>query len=65
MSEIEQRLDKIGNVASFVNHSCDRGNLTTKLFRNSGALFPCLCFFILVLMRWGWTLYPGVDIVVY
>ncbi|KAH1036374.1 hypothetical protein GYH30_056036 [Glycine max] len=36
---------RIGNVARFVNHSCDRGNLSTKLVRSSGALFPRLCFF--------------------
>ncbi|TKY46316.1 Histone-lysine N-methyltransferase SUVR3 [Spatholobus suberectus] len=36
---------RIGNVARFVNHSCDGGNLTTKLVRSSGALFPRLCFF--------------------
>ncbi|WJX25429.1 [histone H3]-lysine(4) N-trimethyltransferase [Trifolium repens] len=38
---------KIGNVARFVNHSCDGGNLSTKLIRSSGALFPRLCFFAL------------------
>ncbi|XP_020206310.1 histone-lysine N-methyltransferase SUVR3 [Cajanus cajan] len=36
---------RIGNVARFVNHSCDGGNLSTKLVRSSGALFPRLCFF--------------------
>ncbi|KAL1291987.1 histone-lysine N-methyltransferase SUVR3 isoform X1 [Arachis ipaensis] len=36
---------RIGNVARFVNHSCDGGNLSTKLIRSSGALFPRLCFF--------------------
>ncbi|MED6221093.1 hypothetical protein PIB30_051093 [Stylosanthes scabra] len=36
---------RIGNVARFVNHSCDGGNLNTKLIRSSGALFPRLCFF--------------------
>lgn len=36
---------RIGNVARFVNHSCDGGNLSTKLVRSSGALFPHLCFF--------------------
>ncbi|KAK7315518.1 hypothetical protein VNO77_34068 [Canavalia gladiata] len=36
---------RIGNVARFVNHSCDGGNLSTKLVRSLGALFPRLCFF--------------------
>jgi histone-lysine N-methyltransferase SETMAR len=36
---------KIGNAARFVNPSCDGGNLSTKLIRSSGALFPSLCFF--------------------
>ncbi|KAL9323829.1 hypothetical protein ACSQ67_008686 [Phaseolus vulgaris] len=36
---------RIGNIARFVNHSCDGGNLSTKLVRSSGALFPRLCFF--------------------
>ncbi|XP_028766860.1 histone-lysine N-methyltransferase SUVR3 [Neltuma alba] len=36
---------RIGNVARFINHSCDGGNLSTKLVRRSGALFPRLCFF--------------------
>ncbi|KAK4282096.1 hypothetical protein QN277_013512 [Acacia crassicarpa] len=36
---------RIGNVARFINHSCGGGNLTTKLVRRSGALFPRLCFF--------------------
>ncbi|XP_061371680.1 histone-lysine N-methyltransferase SUVR3 isoform X2 [Gastrolobium bilobum] len=38
---------RIGNVARFVNHSCDGGTLSTKLVRSSGALFPRLCFFAL------------------
>ncbi|XP_050910220.1 histone-lysine N-methyltransferase SUVR3 isoform X1 [Lathyrus oleraceus] len=38
---------RIGNVARFVNHSCDGGNLSTKLIRSTGALFPRLCFFAL------------------
>jgi hypothetical protein len=42
MLEIEQRRDKIGNVAWFVNHSCHGGNLSTHLF-------PCLCYFALKL----------------
>lgn len=37
----------IGNVARFINHSCDGGNLSTKLVRRSGALFPRLCFYAL------------------
>lgn len=36
---------RTGNVARFVNHSCDGGNLSTKLVRSSGSLFPRLCFF--------------------
>ncbi|XP_052199271.1 histone-lysine N-methyltransferase SUVR3 [Diospyros lotus] len=35
----------IGNVARFINHSCDGGNLSTVLVRSSGALLPRLCFF--------------------
>ncbi|KAJ0237151.1 Histone-lysine N-methyltransferase SUVR3 [Hirschfeldia incana] len=35
----------IGNVARFINHSCDGGNLSTVLLRSSGALVPRLCFF--------------------
>ncbi|CAH2055181.1 unnamed protein product, partial [Thlaspi arvense] len=36
---------RIGNVARFINHSCDGGNLSTVLLRSSGALIPRLCFF--------------------
>ncbi|OVA00895.1 SET domain [Macleaya cordata] len=36
---------RVGNIARFINHSCDGGNLTTVLVRNSGALLPRLCFF--------------------
>lgn len=36
---------RIGNVARFINHSCDGGNLLTILVRSSGALLPRLCFF--------------------
>ncbi|KAF8403458.1 hypothetical protein HHK36_011562 [Tetracentron sinense] len=36
---------RVGNVARFINHSCDGGNLSTVLVRNSGALLPRLCFF--------------------
>lgn len=36
---------RIGNVARFINHSCDGGNLSTKLVRSTGALLPRLCFF--------------------
>ncbi|XP_024027654.1 histone-lysine N-methyltransferase SUVR3 isoform X2 [Morus notabilis] len=36
---------RVGNVARFINHSCDGGNLSTVLVRSSGALLPRLCFF--------------------
>jgi len=36
---------QIGNVARFINHSCDGGNLLAILVRNSGSLLPRLCFF--------------------
>ncbi|GMI65042.1 SET domain protein 20 [Hibiscus trionum] len=36
---------KVGNIARFINHSCDGGNLSTILVRSSGALVPRLCFF--------------------
>lgn len=36
---------RIGNVARFINHSCDGGNLSTVLVRSAGALLPRLCFF--------------------
>ncbi|XP_043698483.1 histone-lysine N-methyltransferase SUVR3 [Telopea speciosissima] len=36
---------RVGNIARFVNHSCDGGNLSTVLVRNSGLLLPRLCFF--------------------
>lgn len=36
---------RVGNVARFINHSCDGGNLSTILVRRSGALLPHLCFF--------------------
>ncbi|KAK8589832.1 hypothetical protein V6N13_088644 [Hibiscus sabdariffa] len=36
---------RVGNIARFINHSCDGGNLSTVLVRSSGALVPCLCFF--------------------
>ncbi|KAJ4970348.1 hypothetical protein NE237_003447 [Protea cynaroides] len=36
---------RVGNVARFINHSCDGGNLSTVLVRNSGLLLPRLCFF--------------------
>ncbi|KAK5785854.1 histone-lysine N-methyltransferase SUVR3 [Gossypium arboreum] len=36
---------RAGNVARFINHSCDGGNLSTVLVRSSGALLPRLCFF--------------------
>ncbi|KAJ6801270.1 putative histone-lysine N-methyltransferase SUVR3 [Iris pallida] len=34
-----------GNVARFINHSCDGGNLSSVLVRSSGSLLPRLCFF--------------------
>ncbi|XP_010558699.1 PREDICTED: histone-lysine N-methyltransferase SUVR3-like isoform X2 [Tarenaya hassleriana] len=36
---------RIGNIARFVNHSCDGGNLSTVLVRTSGELLPRLCLF--------------------
>ncbi|XP_039139640.1 LOW QUALITY PROTEIN: histone-lysine N-methyltransferase SUVR3 [Dioscorea cayenensis subsp. rotundata] len=36
---------KVGNVARFINHSCDGGNLISALVRNSGSMLPRLCFF--------------------
>lgn len=36
---------RVGNIARFINHSCDGGNLLTVLVRNTGALLPRLCFF--------------------
>lgn len=36
---------RVGNVARFINHSCDGGNLSTVLVRSSGALLPRVCFF--------------------
>lgn len=36
---------RVGNVARFINHSCDGGNLSTVLVRDSGILVPRLCFF--------------------
>ncbi|KAL6845229.1 hypothetical protein ACP4OV_024724 [Aristida adscensionis] len=36
---------KVGNVARFINHSCDGGNLQPVLVRCSGSLLPRLCFF--------------------
>ena len=36
---------KVGNVARFINHSCDGGNLQPVLVRSSGSLIPRLCFF--------------------
>ncbi|XP_031103547.1 histone-lysine N-methyltransferase SUVR3 isoform X1 [Ipomoea triloba] len=35
----------IGNIARFINHSCDGGNLCTVIVRSSGALLPRVCFF--------------------
>ncbi|KAH6762471.1 hypothetical protein C2S52_019904 [Perilla frutescens var. hirtella] len=36
---------RIGNIARFINHSCDGGNLHTLIVRSSGALLPRVCFF--------------------
>lgn len=36
---------RIGNIARFINHSCDGGNLLSILVRNTGSLLPRLCFF--------------------
>lgn len=36
---------KVGNVARFINHSCDGGNLLPTLVRSSGSILPRLCFF--------------------
>lgn len=36
---------RIGNIARFINHSCDGGNLSTMLVRSLGSLLPRLCFF--------------------
>lgn len=36
---------RVGNVARFINHSCDGGNLSTLLVRNAGTFIPRLCFF--------------------
>ncbi|KAI3443392.1 hypothetical protein Pfo_000057 [Paulownia fortunei] len=36
---------RIGNIARFINHSCDGGNLDTVIMRSSGALLPHICFF--------------------
>ncbi|KAK4483761.1 hypothetical protein RD792_010964 [Penstemon davidsonii] len=36
---------RIGNIARFINHSCDGGNLDTVILRSSGALLPRICFF--------------------
>ncbi|KAL5708722.1 [histone H3]-lysine(4) N-trimethyltransferase [Ranunculus cassubicifolius] len=36
---------RVGNIARFINHSCDGGNLMSVLVRISGALVPRLCFF--------------------
>ncbi|XP_022147802.1 histone-lysine N-methyltransferase SUVR3 isoform X2 [Momordica charantia] len=36
---------QIGNVARFINHSCDGGNLATRLVRSAGVMLPRLCFY--------------------
>lgn len=35
----------IGNVARFINHSCDGGNIVTRLVRSPGVMLPRLCFY--------------------
>ncbi|XP_073107821.1 histone-lysine N-methyltransferase SUVR3 [Elaeis guineensis] len=44
---------KVGNVARFINHSCDGGNLSIVLVRSSGSLLPRLCFFAAVDIQEG------------
>ncbi|EYU18190.1 hypothetical protein ABFS82_10G068000 [Erythranthe guttata] len=36
---------RIGNVARFINHSCDGGNLDMVVVRSSGSLLPRVCLF--------------------
>ncbi|CAM6114269.1 unnamed protein product [Calypogeia fissa] len=36
---------RIGNVARFINHSCDRGNLVPCLIRTAGCVIPKLALF--------------------
>ncbi|KAK0602782.1 hypothetical protein LWI29_036905 [Acer saccharum] len=36
---------RVGNVARFINHSCDGGNLSTMVVRSSGAVLPRICFY--------------------
>ncbi|KAI4386626.1 hypothetical protein MLD38_004543 [Melastoma candidum] len=36
---------KAGNVARFINHSCDGGNLSAEIIREAGDLLPRVCFF--------------------
>lgn len=36
---------RAGNVARFINHSCDGGNLDTIILRSSGSVLPRICFF--------------------
>ncbi|KAK6944203.1 SET domain [Dillenia turbinata] len=44
-SRINIDATRIGNVARFIYHSCDGGNLLTKVVRIAGALLHRLCFF--------------------
>ncbi|KAL2554096.1 Histone-lysine N-methyltransferase SUVR3 [Forsythia ovata] len=37
---------RVGNVARFINHSCDGGNISTVIVRSSGALLPRICLFV-------------------
>ncbi|XP_068634095.1 histone-lysine N-methyltransferase SUVR3 [Aristolochia californica] len=36
---------RVGNIARFINHSCDGGNLSNFLVRSTDVLVPRLCFF--------------------
>ncbi|XP_022898091.1 histone-lysine N-methyltransferase SUVR3 [Olea europaea var. sylvestris] len=36
---------RVGNVARFINHSCDGGNTSLVIVRSSGALLPRICLF--------------------
>lgn len=36
---------RVGNVARFINHACDGGNLSTVVVRSVGSMLPRLCFF--------------------
>ncbi|CAI9099298.1 OLC1v1036093C2 [Oldenlandia corymbosa var. corymbosa] len=36
---------RVGNVARFMNHSCDGGNMNTTIVHSSGSLVPRICLF--------------------